>query len=111
MDYDLHKWPGLMEFCNQLYEDRYRSPYLIACMVDAYEEMLEQQCEEKDSILNKALKVIFIPQVPFRSRGIKYLVDLSVRLFLCPSCILFPVHCSAVYFRNGNTLNSSNSFH
>lgn len=57
MDYELSKYPGLMEFCQQLFEDRYRSPYLIACMIDAYEEMLEQNCQEKDDVLQKATKV------------------------------------------------------
>ncbi|KAK3096174.1 hypothetical protein FSP39_024024 [Pinctada imbricata] len=57
LDFDLHKWPGLLEFCMKLYEERYRSPYLIACMVDAYEEMLEQKCGEKNSVLSKALEL------------------------------------------------------
>ena len=57
MDYDLSKYPGLMEFCQQLYEDRYRSPYLMGCMMDTYEEMLEQNCDGKQDILSKALTV------------------------------------------------------
>jgi len=57
MDQDLSKYPGLMDFCQKLYEDRYRSPYLMGCMVDTYEEMLEQDCDEKQEILDKATTV------------------------------------------------------
>ncbi|XP_046368309.1 protein farnesyltransferase/geranylgeranyltransferase type-1 subunit alpha-like [Haliotis rufescens] len=57
LDRELSKYPGLMEFCTELYDNRYRSPYLIACMVDTYEEMLELGCEEKESVLQKALEL------------------------------------------------------
>ncbi|XP_041367949.1 protein farnesyltransferase/geranylgeranyltransferase type-1 subunit alpha-like [Gigantopelta aegis] len=57
LDRELSKYPGLIEFCLKLYEDQIRSPYLIACMVDTYEEMLELDCEDKDNVLKKALEL------------------------------------------------------
>ncbi|XP_061184244.1 protein farnesyltransferase/geranylgeranyltransferase type-1 subunit alpha-like isoform X1 [Saccostrea echinata] len=57
MDFELYKYPGLLEFCQQLYDDRYRSPYLIACMIDTYEEMLEQNCGEQREVLEKAVSL------------------------------------------------------
>ncbi|XP_060069526.1 protein farnesyltransferase/geranylgeranyltransferase type-1 subunit alpha-like [Ylistrum balloti] len=54
MDHDLSQYPGLMDFCLQLYESRYRSPYLMGCMVDTYEEMLEKDCDDRNSVLDKA---------------------------------------------------------
>nr|XP_034330333.1 protein farnesyltransferase/geranylgeranyltransferase type-1 subunit alpha [Crassostrea gigas] len=57
MDFELHKYPGLLDFCQQLYDERYRSPYLIACMIDTYEEMLEQNCGEQREVLEKAVSL------------------------------------------------------
>lgn len=57
MDRELSTYPGLMDFCQQLYDDRYRSPYLIACMIDAHEEMLENNNCDKESTLKKAVQV------------------------------------------------------
>ncbi|XP_053407635.1 protein farnesyltransferase/geranylgeranyltransferase type-1 subunit alpha-like isoform X2 [Mercenaria mercenaria] len=54
MDRQLQKYPSVLEFCQQLYDDRYRSPYLIAYMIDTYEEMLEQGCKDKMGTLKKA---------------------------------------------------------
>jgi hypothetical protein len=62
MDFELHKYPGLLEFCQQLYDDRYRSPYLIACMIDTYEEMLEENCGERKEVLQKAVSVRYYIQ-------------------------------------------------
>jgi hypothetical protein len=46
-----------MDFCQQLYDDRYRSPYLIACMIDAHEEMLENNNCDREHTLMKAVEV------------------------------------------------------
>ncbi|XP_060578850.1 protein farnesyltransferase/geranylgeranyltransferase type-1 subunit alpha-like [Ruditapes philippinarum] len=54
MDRQLQKYPSVLEFCKQLYNDRYRSPYLIAYMIDTYEEMLEQGCKDQTETLKKA---------------------------------------------------------
>ena len=62
MDFELHKYPGLLDFCQQLYDDRYRSPYLIACMIDTYEEMLEENCGERKDVLQKAVSVRYYVQ-------------------------------------------------
>ena len=57
MDRELSTYPGLIEFCLKLYEDQIRSPYLIACMIDTYEEMLELGCNDKNNVLKKVLEV------------------------------------------------------
>lgn len=60
LDRELSKYPHVLDFCKGLYDDRYRSPYLMGYMVDTYEEMLEQGCENKQETLNKASEVPII---------------------------------------------------
>ncbi|KAL3863853.1 hypothetical protein ACJMK2_005580 [Sinanodonta woodiana] len=57
MEKNLSQYPDIFDFCKQLYEDRYHSPFLIAYMIDTYEEMLEQGCSNKDDVLSKALQL------------------------------------------------------
>lgn len=57
LDRQLQNYPSVLEFCQQLYDDRYRSPYLMAYMIDTYEEMLEQGCDKKEETLKKADEV------------------------------------------------------
>ena len=53
----MYDYPGLSEFCQDLYEKNIRSPYLMSFIVDCCEEMLENKCGDKDKILQKALNV------------------------------------------------------
>ena len=57
MERKLSQYPGLKEFCQKLYDQSHRSPHLLACMVDTYEEMLEMGCENSEEVLQKALQV------------------------------------------------------
>ncbi|XP_076464343.1 protein farnesyltransferase/geranylgeranyltransferase type-1 subunit alpha-like [Babylonia areolata] len=56
-DRKLSQYPGLDKFCQQLYDQGTRSPHLLACMVDSYEEMLELGCDSADAVLQKALQL------------------------------------------------------
>lgn len=72
LDRELSTYPGLMEFCQQLYNDRYRSPYLIACMIDAYEEMLENNNGDQEETLKKSVQVYYVVFFIVKTKNFKF---------------------------------------
>ncbi|RUS80821.1 hypothetical protein EGW08_011442, partial [Elysia chlorotica] len=53
----LSEFPSLMDFCVELYSKHIRSPFLMACMIDNYEEMLEQGKPKKEENLQNATQL------------------------------------------------------
>ena len=56
LDKSCHSYPGVMDFALNLYNENIRSQFLLAFLVDMYEEMLEDGPKEDDT-LQKAVKV------------------------------------------------------
>ena len=53
----MHKYPGLMTYCQELYNKHIRSPHLLAFIIDCHEEMLQVGDEKKGETLQKAVEV------------------------------------------------------
>ncbi|XP_071948994.1 protein farnesyltransferase/geranylgeranyltransferase type-1 subunit alpha-like [Antedon mediterranea] len=54
-DHGMYKYSGLMDTCQGMYNNNIRSPYLIGCIIDMYEEMLEDKTGDDDTLV-KAVK-------------------------------------------------------
>ena len=58
LDKEKHTYPGLLEFCDELYSQSVRSPYLLGFLIECYEDALEDKTyENKADVLEKALKL------------------------------------------------------
>lgn len=57
LDRKVSDYPNVMEFCQELYCKQIRSPFLLACMIDCYEEILELGKPKKEENLQKATQV------------------------------------------------------
>ena len=53
----LSEYPGLSQFCEELYSKHIRSPFLFSLMVDICEEKVESKSEDTQEQLTKALGV------------------------------------------------------
>ncbi|CAE1317795.1 FNTA [Acanthosepion pharaonis] len=53
----LREYPQVLEKCLHLYDKNCRSPYLLACLIDIYEDQLETNPTNQKQILNKALEL------------------------------------------------------
>jgi len=53
MDTEMRRQPSIMDFCTDLYNKNIRSPYLLAFMVDLYEDMLQSGACDDQGILQK----------------------------------------------------------
>lgn len=59
LDKSSYKYPGVMDFVMKLYTDSNRSPYMLAFLINMYEEMLEDSPKDEDT-LQRAVKVRLI---------------------------------------------------
>ena len=59
LEKELSAYKNILDFCQELYDKRIRSPYLMGYMVDFYESQLEGDCEDRKDTLEKTLKVLF----------------------------------------------------
>ena len=58
LDRDISKYPALLAYCLDLYGKNIRSPYMLAFMVDFYEDQLEvETSDNKQETLQKAIDV------------------------------------------------------
>ncbi|BFZ01724.1 hypothetical protein BsWGS_04763 [Bradybaena similaris] len=57
LDRKLSDSPNVMEFCQELYCKQIRSPFLLACMIDCYEELMELGKPKKEENLQKATQL------------------------------------------------------
>ncbi|XP_064630696.1 protein farnesyltransferase/geranylgeranyltransferase type-1 subunit alpha-like [Lineus longissimus] len=50
-------YPGLREFCQELYDQRIRSPYLLSLIIDMNEEMIKAGSSDKEKLLENAVEM------------------------------------------------------
>ena len=61
----MYDFPGVLDFCEELYAKSIRSPHLLGFMIDCFDEMLE----EKDCDCDKAALLARATQVRDRGQG------------------------------------------